>query len=124
VLGHVGLEAGESLGQCEAAFSRFSDVPSTGDEQLWRKKKAYRPILRTVVKTMTRRKAETSQQDQELEIESTTTAIHIPKATWKLLRAVAFHRAQENGGRASVSKLITELVERHRSEFERETASK
>ncbi len=55
-------------------------------------------------------------------VESMTTAIHVPKTTWTLLRAVAFHRAQTNGGRASVSKLITELVERHRPELEKETA--
>ena len=50
-----------------------------------------------------------------------TTAIHIPRYTWTLLRAVAFRRAQNDGGRASVSKLIAELVERHRKELERET---
>lgn len=50
-----------------------------------------------------------------------TTAIHIPRQTWTLLRAVAFRRAQNDGGRASVSKLIAELVERHRKELERET---
>ena len=55
------------------------------------------------------------------EVMSITTAIHIPETTWKLLRAVAFHRAQVEGGRASVSKLIAELVERHRAELERET---
>jgi hypothetical protein len=49
-----------------------------------------------------------------------TTAIHIPENTWKLLRAVAFHRAQDQGGRASVSKLLAELVELHRKELERE----
>jgi len=54
-------------------------------------------------------------------VESMTTAIHVPKTTWMLLRAVAFHRAQANGGRASVSKLIAELVERHRPELEKET---
>jgi hypothetical protein len=59
--------------------------------------------------------------DHEPGIESTTTAIHVPKTTWILLRSVAFHRAQANGGRASVSKLITELVERHRAELEKET---
>jgi uncharacterized protein (DUF2384 family) len=53
--------------------------------------------------------------------ETITTAIHIPKPTWALLRAVAFRRAQEQGGRASVSKLIAELVERHRKELERES---
>ena len=50
----------------------------------------------------------------------TTTAIHIPKQTWTLLRAVAFYRAQNSGGRASVSKLITELVEHGRKELEGE----
>ena len=49
-----------------------------------------------------------------------TTAIHISKSTWNLLRAVAFHRAQVRGGRASVSKLLAELVERHRAELEKE----
>jgi hypothetical protein len=59
--------------------------------------------------------------DVNAEHRSITTAIHIPESTWKLLRAVAFHRAQDQGGRASVSKLIAELVERHRAELERET---
>jgi len=49
-----------------------------------------------------------------------TTAIHIPRDTWDLLRAVAFHRAQDSGGRVSVSKLVAELVERHREELEDE----
>jgi len=56
-----------------------------------------------------------------LPAETITTAIHIPRPTWTLLRAVAFRRAQDGGGRASVSKLIAELVERHRKELERET---
>lgn len=63
----------------------------------------------------------TKADDSETGPESITTAIHVPMATWSLLRAVAFHRAQANGGRASVSKLITDLVESHRSELERET---
>jgi len=49
-----------------------------------------------------------------------TTAIHIPRDTWTLLRAVSFRRAQDQGGRASVSRLIAELVERHREELEQE----
>lgn len=49
-----------------------------------------------------------------------TTAIHIPKDTWSLLRAVAFQRAQDQGARVSVSKLVAELVERHRVELEHE----
>jgi|SRR5208282_3097284 len=56
-----------------------------------------------------------------MSIGTITTAIHIPSQTWRLLRAVAFRRAQNDGGRASVSKLIAELVERHRKELERET---
>ena len=67
------------------------------------------------------KKAEGLEPEDNETAKSITTAIHIPESTWKLLRAVAFHRAQDQGGRASVSKLIAELVERHRSELERET---
>jgi hypothetical protein len=49
-----------------------------------------------------------------------TTAVHFPRRTWELLRAVAFHRAQLDGGRASVSKLLTALVEQQRAVLERE----
>ncbi len=49
-----------------------------------------------------------------------TTAINIPGDTWTMLRAVAFARAQETGGRPSVSALITELAELHRAELEKE----
>ena len=66
-------------------------------------------------------KPQTGEVEPGREKGSTTTAISIPKTTWKLLRAVAFHRAQESGGRASVSKVIAEIIERHRPEFEEET---
>ena len=66
-------------------------------------------------------KAETLEPQDSSGHRSITTAIHIPEPTWKLLRAVAFHRAQDQGGRASVSKLITELVELHREQFELES---
>jgi hypothetical protein len=56
--------------------------------------------------------------------ESLTTAIHLPRTTWELLRAVAFHRAQADGGRVSVSRLITELVEGKRANFEQEITNK
>jgi hypothetical protein len=49
-----------------------------------------------------------------------TTAIHIPKQTWDLLRRVAYKRALATGGRPSVSALVAELVERHRAELEAE----
>ena len=51
-------------------------------------------------------------------VDMLTTAIHIPRATHKLLRAVAFKRAQERGGRPSVSALLVELVERQRDEHQ------
>jgi hypothetical protein len=46
-----------------------------------------------------------------------TTAIHIRRSTWELLRAAAFKRAMATGGRASVSAFIDDLVERHRDEL-------
>ncbi len=49
-----------------------------------------------------------------------TTAIHIPRSTWKLLRAVAFKRALDRGGRSSVSALLVELTEQRRKELEKE----
>jgi hypothetical protein len=52
--------------------------------------------------------------------EWSTTAIHLPKATLQLLKVVAFHRSQTLGGRMSVSKLVAEVVESHRREFEQE----
>lgn len=66
------------------------------------------------------RKAKPATHESEASPETITTAIHIPKQAWSLLRAVAFHRAQEHGGRASVSKVIADLVERHRIELEKE----
>ncbi len=49
-----------------------------------------------------------------------TSSIGMPESTWRLLRAVAFKRAAAKGGRASVSALLVELVERNRKNFERE----
>ena len=54
--------------------------------------------------------------------EMTTTAIHIPKATLSLLRRVAVSRADNQGGRPSVSAVLAELVERARAELEAEAA--
>lgn len=56
--------------------------------------------------------------------DSLTTAIHLPRTTWELLRAVAFRRAQAGGGRVSVSRLITELAEAQRVTFEQEISNK
>lgn len=52
----------------------------------------------------------------------TTTAIHIPKATLSLLRRVAVARADDKGGRPSVSAVLASLVEKARSDLEREIA--
>ena len=60
------------------------------------------------------------EQEPSEPVATITTAIHIPRNTWSLLRAVAFQRAQDQGGRVSVSKLVAELVERHREELEHE----
>jgi hypothetical protein len=54
--------------------------------------------------------------------EMTTTAVHLPKATLSLLRRVAVARADEMGGRPSVSKVLVQLVENARRDLEREVA--
>jgi hypothetical protein len=56
----------------------------------------------------------------EAEAAYITTAVHIPRATHDLLRRAAFKRALDDGGRASVSALVVEIVERHRKELEAE----
>ena len=66
-------------------------------------------------------KAKKTGEDEPAEM--MTTAMHIRRDHWKLLRVVAHKRAIETGGRASVSALITELVERHRKELEDEAGS-
>ena len=53
-------------------------------------------------------------------IETITTSFHIPKTTHDLLRSVAFKRAKESGGRASVSAVLTEMVEANRKALEKE----
>ncbi len=49
-----------------------------------------------------------------------TTAIHIPHEALALLRMVAVQRANREGGRPSVSAVLTDMVEQHRVELERE----
>jgi hypothetical protein len=46
-----------------------------------------------------------------------TTAVHIPRDVHILLRRVAVERANEHGGRPSVSAVLTELVRRHWDEM-------
>lgn len=52
--------------------------------------------------------------------EMLTTAIHLPRDQWELLRVVAFRRAEKSGGRPSVSALLVELIEQHRAELAKE----
>jgi hypothetical protein len=52
-----------------------------------------------------------------------TTGVHLPADLWELLNRVAFERARTRGGRASVSALLVEMIERHRKQLERELGS-
>jgi len=60
-------------------------------------------------------KGDTADKSQSL-----TTAIHLPRRTWELLREVAFSRARKRGGRSSVSKVLVELTESARPNLEKE----
>jgi hypothetical protein len=57
---------------------------------------------------------------QALKGANMTTAINLPASMWELLRRVAFNRALKRGGRASVSAVLVDLVERNRRELEKE----
>ncbi len=49
-----------------------------------------------------------------------TTGVHLPADLWELLNRVAFERARTKGGRASVSALLVEMIERNRKALELE----
>jgi hypothetical protein len=49
-----------------------------------------------------------------------TTGLHLPADLWELLNRVAFYRAKDEGGRASVSALLVGMIEKHRKELELE----
>ncbi len=49
-----------------------------------------------------------------------TTGVHLPAELWELLNRVAFERARTKGGRASVSALLVEMIERNRKALELE----
>lgn len=44
-----------------------------------------------------------------------TTGVHLPSDPWELLTRVAFERARNRGGRASVSALLVEMIEKNRN---------
>ncbi len=50
----------------------------------------------------------------------TTTTVHLPDDTLRLLRAVAAARMVSQGGRPSVSRVVAELVEARRADLEAE----
>ena len=47
-----------------------------------------------------------------------TTGLHLPSDLWELLNRVAFERARTRGGRASVSALLVEMIEKNRRALE------
>ena len=49
-----------------------------------------------------------------------TTSVSLPARTLNLLKIVALSRQQRAGGRDSVSKVITDLIEENRRRFEAE----
>jgi hypothetical protein len=49
-----------------------------------------------------------------------TTGVHLPSDLWELLNRVAFERARTRGGRASVSALLVEMIDRNRKALELE----
>jgi hypothetical protein len=56
-------------------------------------------------------------------VEFKMTGVHLPKGFWELLNRVAFERARTKGGRASVSALLVELIEKNKKQLERELAA-
>ena len=52
--------------------------------------------------------------------DATTAGINMPKDYVALLKAVAQHRAQQQGGRPSVSAVICDLVRQHADELDEE----
>jgi hypothetical protein len=49
-----------------------------------------------------------------------TTGIHLRESQWILLNRVAFERARTRGGRASVSALLVEMIDKNRKALELE----
>jgi hypothetical protein len=49
-----------------------------------------------------------------------TTAIHVPRDVLALLRRVAVERANRDGGRASVSAVLVDLVRANAADLEKE----
>lgn len=65
---------------------------------------------------MARQKATHQPQERQYK----TTGVHLPADLWELLNRVAFERARTKGGRASVSALLVEMIEKNRKALELE----
>ena len=72
---------------------------------------------------MAKRTAESQSPKESIRRPTKMTGIVLPDDLYVLLNRVAWERSRQRGGRASVSALIVELVERHRKELEKELAS-
>ncbi len=78
-----------------------------------------RRSVSTVLDTATQAKASGELQRSDVS-DSRTTGINLPADVHSLLRAVAFKRAKEQGGRASVSAVLVELVRQNEKQLQRE----
>ena len=52
--------------------------------------------------------------------QKSTAAVNLAASDWALLKAVAFARAKQHGGRPSVSKLLSDLISANRQSFLKE----
>lgn len=52
--------------------------------------------------------------------ESAGGGVWLPTEAWELLRKVSLTRALRDGGRASVSAVLADLIEKNRADFEKE----
>ncbi|WP_424139983.1 hypothetical protein [Roseomonas chloroacetimidivorans] len=68
---------------------------------------------------MAPRRSAPKDQPEEEAVDWMTTAIHVPRNVLVLLRRVAVERANRNGGRASVSAVLVDLVRANAAELEK-----
>ncbi len=80
---------------------------------------ARRRSVSTVLDTATQAKTADDLHQSEVS-DSRTTGINLPTDVHALLRAIAFKRAKEQGGRASVSAVLVELVRQNEKQLRRE----
>ena len=69
---------------------------------------------------MVQQKSTPKPRSDETERTHRSMGVNMPADIWELLNRVAFERSKRRGGRASVSALLVDLVQRHRKELESE----